>query len=210
MRITKHLLLGLALAFLFTATAVAQPGNGRGGPPAGVVPGTDSIVDIVVGAASAEEDAEFTLLLGAVLYIAETNPDSALIAGLFNADQFTVFAPTDDAFLHLVGTLSTAFPGDFVIGEDGPFAAIDALLGEGTVEFVVSYHVTEGRRASNSVLPPRNSRTITTLADGLGFDVDPSGGITAIGNTATIAAADISASNGVIHVIDKVILPVEL
>ena len=209
MRIVKPVFLGLAMMVLLTATAMAQPGNGRGGPPAGVVPATDSLVDIVVGAASAEE-AEFTLLLDAVLYIAETNPESVLIAGLFNDDQFTVFAPTDQAFLALVGTLATAFPDDFVIGEDGPFAAIDTLLGEGTVEFVVGYHVTEGRRASVSVLPPRGSRTITTLAAGLGFDVDPTGGITAIGNTATITAADISASNGVIHVIDKVILPVEL
>lgn len=210
MRMTQKFLLGLTLSVLLTATAMAQPGNGRGEAPAGVVPGTDSIVDIVVGAASAEEDAEFTLLLGAVLYIAETNPDSALIAGLFNTEQFTVFAPNDQAFLALVGTLAKAFPDDFVIGEAGPFAAIDALLGPGTVEFVVSYHVTEGRRASNSVLPPRGTRTITTLADGLSFDVDSGGSISAIGNDATIIGANISASNGVIHVIDTVILPVEL
>jgi uncharacterized surface protein with fasciclin (FAS1) repeats len=51
-------------------------------------------------------------------------------------------------------------------------------------------------------------RTITTLL-GETFSVNSEGKIIAIGNSASIVKADISASNGIIHVIDTVILPIE-
>ncbi|TVP43884.1 MAG: hypothetical protein EA350_12765 [Gemmatimonadales bacterium] len=162
-------------------------------------PGARSIADIVTASARAEQDAEFTLLLAAILYIAETNPESGLIAGLFDKEQYTVFAPTDAAFLGLVAALG--------VSAETPFADIDAALGAGTVEAVVSYHVVEGRRAANSVVPRVGTRNITTLL-GASFQVSPAGVITAIGNTANIGPANISASNGIIHVIDAVILPI--
>lgn len=169
---------------------------------AGLKPGDMTIAEIA-------EDAGFTLLLGAVDYIAQTNPESMLIAGLLNKDQYTVFAPTDDAFLNLVGAVESLLDSAIVANE-GPFAAIDDLLGAGTIEAVVSYHVTEGRRGSNSVLPKNKDRKIETLLEGAYFYVSPYGMITAVGNTANIVQADISASNGIIHVIDAVILPVDL
>ncbi|MCC5947581.1 MAG: fasciclin domain-containing protein [Nitriliruptoraceae bacterium] len=195
-----------AMAALLLVGMLAAPAVARGGPPAGVVPGDDSITDIVIASASAGEEAEFTLLLDAVLYIAGTNPDSALVAGLFDSDQYTVFAPTDAAFGALVGALSADLDAD-ILAAEGPFAAIDDLLGPGTIEAVVSYHVTDGRRASNSVVPRQNTRTISTLLDGATFSVDTQGGITASENSATIIDANISASNGVVHVIDTVLLP---
>ena len=155
-------------------------------------------------------DAEgFTLLLGAVNYIAETNPESPLVAGLLDRNQYTVFAPTDDAFVALVEAVAGNLDPD-ILEQDGPFAAIDAWLGMGTIEAVVSYHVTEGRRASNSVVPKNNDRVIETLLEGATFSVSSDAMITAVGNTAMIEAADISASNGIIHVISAVILPVDL
>lgn len=198
----------LVILIFAASAALAQPGQSRGGPPAGVVPGGDSIAEIVI-AANEDDAAEFTLLLDAIGYIDETNPDSALIAGLFNDDQFTVFAPTDAAFTALVGALA----GDLdqgILDNEGPFAAIDDLLGAGTVEAVVSYHVTEGRRASISVLPRKGERTIETLLEDAAFSVDSGGAITAVGNSATIVDADTSASNGIIHFIDTLILPIEL
>jgi uncharacterized surface protein with fasciclin (FAS1) repeats len=176
----------------------------RRGPPANAnaapAPGTATIVDLVMEAAAAEEDAEFTLLLAAVLYIAETNPESPLVAGLFDRDQYTVFAPTDAAFVGLVTALGVA-------GAENPFAAIDDLLFAGAVEAVVSYHVVEGRRAANSVVPRVGTRTVQTLLDGATFQVRPDLSIQAIGNEANIVTANISASNGIVHVIDAVILP---
>ena len=155
------------------------------------------------------EEKGFTLLLAAVDYIAADNPSSSLIAGLLNNDQYTVFAPTDVAFVNLVTTLDGAFD-DF--DPSDPFTSIDALLGEGTVEAVVSYHVTEGRRAANSVLPRNNERTIETLLEDANFSVDKDGKITAVGNTAQIilGLANTSASNGIVHPIDAVILPIDL
>ena len=176
------------------STSIAAPG---------AKPGDQSIVEIVI------DPAEFSLLLDAVLYIADTNPDSALVAGLFDNDQYTVFAPTDAAFADLVGAIIDLLDPD-ILQNDGPFAAIDDLLGAGTVEAVVSYHVTFGRRASNSVVPPRRDRTIDTLLEGASFSVSPSGVITAVGSTAAIGPANISARNGVIHVIDAVLLPIDL
>ena len=149
----------------------------------------------------------FTLLLAAVDYIAETNPESELVAGLLNNDQYTVFAPTDQAFIDLVTALDGAFEE---FDADDPFGSIDELLGMGTVEAVVSYHVTEGRRAANSVLPRNGMRTIQTLLEGASFMVDGDGMITAVGNTAMIELPNVSARNGIIHVIDAVILPIEL
>jgi len=168
-------------------------------------PGDDTIADIVVASATAEEDAEFTLLLAALEYTELT--------GVFTGGgQYTVFAPTDEAFLGLVGAVAGLLDAD-VLEEEGPFAAIDALLGEGTVANVLRYHVTEGRRAANSVVPnnPRaKERKISTLLEGASFTVNSDAGITAVGNSASILIPDLSASNGIIHVIDTVLLPVDL
>ena len=165
-----------------------------------VKPGSLTIAEIVVASAEASEP-EFTLLLAALNYTGLT--------GVFTGgEQYTVFAPTDQAFLNLVEFLSPQLD-PVVLENDGPFAAIDALLGEGTVTNVLLYHVAEGRRTANSVVPPVRDRTITTLL-GTTFTVNPNGVITDLfGQEATIVEANISASNGIIHVIDTVILPLE-
>ena len=171
--------------------AASQKGEVNFSAPA---PGGSSIADIVVASAEAEEP-QFTLLLAALEY--------AGLTGVFTGgEQYTVFAPTDQAFINLVVTLGLA-------GEENPFAAIDKALGEGTVANVLLYHVAEGRRAANSVVPPRGTRTITTLL-GATFTVDTEGKITDIaGQEAKIVTPNISASNGIIHVIDTVILPLD-
>ena len=167
-------------------------------------PGNQTIADIVIDAATADVDAEFTLLLDALVY--------ADLADVFAGNaQYTVFAPTDEAFGNLVDAVSGLLDPD-ILEEEGPFAAIDALLGEGTIADVLLYHVTQGRRAANSVVP-RNQRardrTINTLL-GTSFSVNSNGEITAVGNSATIVTPDLSASNGIIHIIDTVLLPIEL
>jgi len=168
-------------------------------------PGDQTIAEIVVESASAEEDAEFTLLLAALEYTGLT--------GVFTGeDQYTVFAPVDQAFLNLVDALSADLDQD-VLDNEGPFAAIDDLLGEGAVANVLLYHVTEGRRAANSVVPKNaraKDRKITTLLEGATFNVAFGGTITDIaGQEVGITTADLSASNGIVHVIDTVLLPLE-
>ena len=139
----------------------------------------------------------FDELVDALLYV-----DEELNAGLVNLflngkDQYTVFAPTDSAFFNLYNALD-------------PNGGIDSIrdLPADLVLNVLLYHVTDGRRASNSVLPKNGSKTIETLL-GETFSVDSSGMITATNSSAMIVdgLADISASNGIIHVIDAVLIP---
>ena len=163
-------------------------------------PGGDTIAEIVVASTQADEP-QFTLLLAALEYTELT--------GVFTGgSQYTVFAPTDKAFGDLVEAVFDLLDQD-ILNEDGAFAAIDALLGEGTVADVLLYHVTNGRRAANSVVPPVRDRNIQTLL-GAPFSVTSGGQINAVGSTANIVIPNISASNGIIHVIDAVLLPVDL
>jgi len=162
--------------------AVNNPGDNFRAP----APGDASIAEIAIAA-------EFSELVGALTFV-----DDALNAGLVDLflngkDQYTVFAPTNDAFEGLYDALEI----DGITDLD-PELVLDVLL----------YHVTDGRRAANSVVPRRGTTTIVTLL-GASFTVDPSGKITAVGNTANIVTPDISASNGIIHIIDTVILPIE-
>ena len=148
--------------------------------------GNTSIAGIAVGAG-------FNELVGALVYV-----DKELNAGLVNLfangkDQYTVFAPTDAAFKNLYAALNvddiTDLPATLVLD-------------------VLKYHVVEGRRAANSVVPRSGSREITTIL-GATFSVNNTGMIKAVGNTASITAANISASNGIIHVVDTVLLPIK-
>jgi uncharacterized surface protein with fasciclin (FAS1) repeats len=150
-------------------------------------PGAQSIAAIAIAAG-------FTELVGALVYVDE-ELDAGLVELFLNGtDQYTVFAPTNEAFEDLYD-----FLGITEISDLPPELVLDVLL----------YHVTEGRRAANSVVPPVRPRSITTLL-GATFSVDRNGVITDIaGQKVNIVAADISASNGIIHVIDTVLLPLE-
>ncbi|MGE0702531.1 MAG: fasciclin domain-containing protein [Vicinamibacterales bacterium] len=136
-------------------------------------PGDRTIVENVLA-----DDGEFDVLQAAVV--------RAGLAGTLNGEgQYTVFAPTDAAF---VATLGAANEAAAVAAVEGlPLADLTNIL---------LYHVTEGRRTSRSVLAaPRyemlNGGILTRDA------------LAAAG----IAQTDISASKGVIHVINRVLLP---
>ena len=101
---------------------------------------------------------------------------------------FTVFAPTDEAFAKLPeGTLE------------------DLLKPENREKLVaiLTYHVVPGKVMSGDVVGKKLS--VETLQGGE-LSVDAMSGGVMI-NGATVTAADIEASNGVIHVIDRVVLP---
>ena len=162
------------------------PGPGTDGElkAASAKKGTDPIAKVAT-------DNGFSELVKALSYV-DTELETDLVDSFSNGkDQHTVFSPTDDAFSNLytalgVGTISD-LPAEMVS---------DILL----------YHVTKGRRASNSVVPKNNKRIIQTLLNE-SFMVNDDKSIQAIGNTANITASDFSASNGIIHVLDAVMLP---
>ena len=120
---------------------------------------------------------------------------TSLVAALTQADlvsalqadgPFTVFAPTDQAFIDA--------------GID--LTALDTEEGKATLVDILTYHVYSGSVASTDVT---DGLTVAMLnGDDASFTV--SEGVVKVGD-ATVTLADVPASNGVIHVIDKVLMP---
>lgn len=115
---------------------------------------------------------------------------AGLVNSLNGTGPFTVFAPTDAAFAALLAELGISRQA---------LLADTALLTR-----VLTYHVLPSRVLKADIVP---GTPITTL-QAQTFTVTPSLAITdQRGRSANIAATDVLASNGVIHVIDRVILP---
>ncbi len=111
-------------------------------------------------------------------------------AGLVSALQadgpFTVFAPTDDAFAAAGIDLST----------------FDTEEENSTLSDILLYHVVSGEVTASAVTDGMNAEALN--GDDLSFTVTD--GVVMV-NDATVTSADVMASNGVIHVIDKVLMP---
>ena len=103
---------------------------------------------------------------------------------LYNDGPFTLFAPTDDAFAEL------------------PDGTVESLLGNPKeLAKVLKYHLVKGNVFSPDL---NNGSSVATL---LGSPVSISTTEGVLVNNAKVIQADMEASNGVIHVIDKVLLP---
>ena len=135
MRRLTIIALVLVLLLAFSTATMAMPG--RGAP----APGDQSIAEIAIGAG-------FTELVGALVYVDEELGTELVALFSEGTDQYTVFAPTNEAFEDLYGAL-----GINEISELPAELVLDVLF----------YHVVEGRRAANSVVPPVRDRTIDTL-----------------------------------------------
>ena len=150
-----------------------------------------TIVDIVVEAATDEENPEFTILLQAL-------ESADLVEVLAARGQRTVFAPTDAAFEALLGLLGVS--------------AEDLLGDDDLLEDVLLYHMAPGRRLSGDVLGAEQIHTVEggfiypMVIDEGAFLVDESN-LTEDAQLLAPDLIDIEATNGVIHVIDQVLLP---
>lgn len=114
---------------------------------------------------------------------------AGLVDTLTGDDAYTVFAPTDEAFAAAGINLD-----DFTTEEE-----IEALAN------ILLYHVVAGEIASTDLVDGANT---VTAANGDELTVTVSEGAVTVGaEGATVVLADVPASNGVIHVIDKVIMP---
>lgn len=182
----KTFTLAITLLLMTVSTAAtAGPGKGKN-------PGSETIYSIASGNGS------FTTLT-TLLDL------TGLKAVLDGQGQYTVFAPTDGAFEDLIDALIAA------VGEE----AANALLSD--VDFltnVLLYHVTDGRRFSNSVVNKNSMKAIETLFEGHYVWSKPNLTImdeSSLTNDANIVDGlfNINASNGVIHVIDAVLVPAE-
>ena len=110
-----------------------------------------------------------------------------LISTLKSEGPFTVFAPTDAAFAKI------------------PKADLDALLSDKrALTEVLTYHVVSGKVMAADVVKLTQAKTV----EGSPVKIRVVDGKVMI-NNANVSATDIAASNGVIHVIDTVIMPVK-
>jgi transforming growth factor-beta-induced protein len=136
-------------------------------------------------AAIASADPQFSILVQAL-------SKADLVSTLSQSGTYTVFAPTNDAFTVLFTKLGVS--------------GIDQLSAE-TLRPILLYHVL-GSKAVSSGLTSGYVSTLSPAVAGrfVSLKVDVSGGVK-LNSSTSVTKADILATNGVIHVIDKVLLP---
>jgi len=111
--------------------------------------------------------------------------EAGLVGTLKGPGPFTVFAPTDEAFAKL------------------PAGALEKLLADKEkLKAVLLYHVVAGKVMAADVVKLHTAKTV----QGGSVKIDAAGGSVHVDN-AKVVKTDISASNGVIHVIDTVLMP---
>ena len=145
--------------------------------PLALIGNTSNALDIVDTAVSA---GQFNTLVAAV-------EAADLVTTLKGDGPFTVFAPTDDAFAAL------------------PEGTVENLLkpeNKDQLIAVLTYHVVPGKIMSSDIA---GTATMVESVQGSELDVNATDGVTVDG--ATVVTADIETDNGVIHVIDRVVLP---
>ncbi len=183
---TRYLAATLVAASMFVAACGSDENDAA--PATTVAPAETTVAettpaetpaagDIVAVASSTEG---FSTLVAAVTA-------AGLVETLQGEGPFTVFAPTDDAFAAL------------------PEGVLDALLlpeNKDVLVRILTYHVVSGKVMAADVaageVPSVEGSPITVTVDG---------GKVMLNGSANVVATDVAASNGVIHVIDAVILP---
>ncbi len=163
-----------------------------------ILPETRTIAEIVVESAADAEAPQFATLLAAV-----QAADPAVLELLSDAEaSVTVFAPTDEAFA--------------AVGEETLTAV---LADQALLTSILQYHVVPSIVRPFSVLQDMDMMTAAMGEDGLSLDSALEGqplnikvgmgeeGLTITVNDANVIVTDVDAANGVIHVIDAVLLP---
>lgn len=141
---------------------------------------------IAAPARAAEKDIVTTAVeAGTFKTLAKLLTDAGLVDTLKGAGPFTVFAPTDEAFAKV------------------PKATLDALAADkAKLKAVLTYHVVAGKVMAADVVKLKDAKTV----QGSSVKIAVTGGKVTV-DAANVVKTDIAASNGVIHVIDAVILP---
>ena len=173
----------LMITTMFLVAAFAMTGCSEDNNPTAVssvdkVKPSERTTIVDVALAINADSGEFSTLIAAVVA-------ADLVDALSGNGQLTVFAPTDAAFAAL--DLNDDNIGD---------------LDQDTLTGILLYHVAKGRRmaedvvSSNQIRMLNGQRTMISLMDGMAYI-----------NDSKIVATDVPADNGVIHVIDAVLLP---
>lgn len=109
---------------------------------------------------------------------------AGLVETLKGAGPFTVFAPTDEAFAKL------------------PAGTVDGLLKDiPQLTKILTYHVVSGKVMAADVVKLTSAKTV----EGSEVKIDASNGVKI--NSSTVTTPDVATDNGVIHIIDTVLMP---
>ena len=150
-----------------------------------------TVIAIAAGSANAyaadKDIVDTAVAAGQFKTLAAALTAAGLVDTLKGPGPFTVFAPTDAAFAEL------------------PAGTVDTLLkpeNKAKLTAILTYHVVAGKVMAADVVKLKEAKTV----NGAMVAVKVDGGNVMI-NNAKVTTADIAASNGVIHVIDTVLLP---
>ncbi|MFC7444433.1 Secreted and surface protein [Mesoflavibacter sp. HG96] len=158
----------------------------------GIIHAVDSVIDLPTIATFATSNPALSNLVAALQYADTGMPTVPYINTVSDADAgpFTVFAPTDAAFGDLLTELNANALTDL------PTATVDAVL---------TYHIVAANVQSSQL----TSGTVNTLGGNITADATNFTLVDANNRTSNIITTlvDIQATNGVVHAIDKVILP---
>lgn len=136
-----------------------------------------------LGTANAADIVDTAVAAGSFKTLVTAVQAAGLVDTLKGPGPFTVFAPTDEAFAKI------------------PKATLDALLKDkAALTKVLTYHVVPGKVMAKDVKPG-----MVTTVQGSMLTVSTTGGVKV--DAANVVKTDIAADNGVIHVIDTVIMP---
>ncbi len=159
-----------------------------GGDTGNGMPAQDPTTAASVGSATAKADIVDTAAsAGSSKTLLAAVEAAGLESTLRGPGPFTVFAPTDEAFAKL------------------PAGTVESLVkpeNKEKLKAILTYHVVSGNVGSAQAMKLSNAKTVS----GKELRLDASSGSLHVGK-ATVVKADIGATNGVIHVIDTVLLP---
>jgi uncharacterized surface protein with fasciclin (FAS1) repeats len=153
----------------------------------GMVAGVLGLTSAGAQAQAHKDIVDTAVSAGSFTTLAKALQAADLVDTLKGTGPFTVFAPTDEAFAKL------------------PAATLNDLLkpeNKAKLQRILTYHVVSGRVSSADVVKLRSAKAVS----GDTITIKASGG-TVMVDKARVVKTDIPASNGVIHVIDTVILP---
>jgi transforming growth factor-beta-induced protein len=137
-------------------------------------------------AASAGDIVQVATSAGSFTTLLKAATAAGLVDTLKGAGPYTVFAPTDAAFAAL------------------PAGTLDALLKDpAKLKDILLYHVVSGKVTADQVV----KLTSATTVEGKAITITVKNGVVYLNDTVKVVTTDIPASNGVIHVIDAVLLP---
>ena len=173
-----------AIGFALAGLAVAGCGGGDDSTSEGAA-ATAATTETTMEETMQENIVETAVAAGEFTTLTSLVEQAGLAETLSGEGPFTVFAPTDDAFGKV------------------PQETLDSLAADPeALKAVLLYHVVDGEARATDVAELSSAETL----NGDSVQLETTGGGVMV-NDAKVVQADVTASNGVIHVIDEVLIP---